>query len=127
MSGELPVLKRSFVLSFLVAPLVIFTVTWSVYINKSFRGLTKYVNLSAVFEVQRGGRDGRRFTLTRRTSGDVVAKVYRVHHVPTVIADSSLALSIDIDTLRMMTHYTLPRRMIAQTMCVLFFASVEHR
>lgn len=53
MSGNF-VLKRSFVLSFLVAPLVIFTVTWSVYISRSFRSLSKYVNLSAVFEVQRG-------------------------------------------------------------------------
>ena len=53
MSGNF-VLNRSFVLSFLVAPLVIFTVAWSVYISKTFRGLNKYVNLSAVFEVQRG-------------------------------------------------------------------------
>jgi len=53
MSGNF-VLKRSFVVSFLVAPLVIFTVAWSVYISRSFRGLSKYVNLSAVFEVQRG-------------------------------------------------------------------------
>ncbi|KAI0276258.1 hypothetical protein BGY98DRAFT_986594 [Russula aff. rugulosa BPL654] len=53
MSGNF-VLNRSFVLSFLVAPLVIFTVAWSVYISRSFRGLNKYVNLSAVFEVQRG-------------------------------------------------------------------------
>lgn len=53
MSGNF-VLKRSFVLSSLVAPLFVFTVAWSVYINNSFHGLTKYVNLSAVFEVQRG-------------------------------------------------------------------------
>jgi NMD protein affecting ribosome stability and mRNA decay len=64
-------------------------------------------------------RDGRRFTFARRTSGDLVAKVYLVHHVTAVVADSSLALSIDVDTLRMMTHCTLPQRMIAQTMCVL--------
>ena len=53
MSGNF-VLKRSFVLSSLVAPLFVFTVAWSVYISNSFQGLTKYVNLSAVFEVQRG-------------------------------------------------------------------------
>ena len=53
MSGNF-VLKGYFVLSSLVAPLVVFTVTWSVYISRSFRGLNKYVNLSAVFEVQRG-------------------------------------------------------------------------
>jgi hypothetical protein len=53
MSGNF-VLKGYFVLSSLVAPLVVFTVTWSVYISRSFRGLNRYVNLSAVFEVQRG-------------------------------------------------------------------------
>jgi hypothetical protein len=70
--------------------------------------------------------DGRRFTFARRTSGDLVAKVYLVHHVTAVIADSSPVLSIGVDTLRMMTHYTLPQRMTAQIMCVLFFSSVEH-
>ncbi|KAF8273382.1 DUF221-domain-containing protein [Lactarius quietus] len=53
MSGNF-VLKRSFILSSLVAPLFVFTLAWSVYISNSFNGLTKYVNLSAVFEVQRG-------------------------------------------------------------------------
>jgi hypothetical protein len=53
MSGNF-VLKGSFILSFLVAPLVVFTVSWSVYINRAFRDLSRYVNLSAVFEVQRG-------------------------------------------------------------------------
>ncbi|KAH9979789.1 hypothetical protein BJV74DRAFT_946869 [Russula compacta] len=53
MSGNF-VLKRSFVLSSLVAPLIVFTVIWSVYISRSFHGLSRYVNLSAVFEVQRG-------------------------------------------------------------------------
>ncbi|KAH9048051.1 DUF221-domain-containing protein [Lactarius hengduanensis] len=53
MSGNF-VLKRSFVLSSLVAPLFVFTVAWSVHISNSFHGLTKFVNLSAVFEVQRG-------------------------------------------------------------------------
>ncbi|KAI0249273.1 DUF221-domain-containing protein [Lactifluus subvellereus] len=53
MSGNF-VLKRSFVLSSLVTPLIAFTVVWSVYISSSFRGLSRYVNLSAVFEVQRG-------------------------------------------------------------------------
>ncbi|KAI0262633.1 DUF221-domain-containing protein [Gloeopeniophorella convolvens] len=53
MSGNF-VLKRSFVLSSLVAPLVIFVIFWSAYINGSFRDLSKYVNLGLVFEVQRG-------------------------------------------------------------------------
>ena len=53
MSGNF-VLKGSFVLSSLVAPLLVFTVFWSIYISRAFRGLSGYVNLSAVFEVQRG-------------------------------------------------------------------------
>jgi hypothetical protein len=53
MSGNF-VLKRSFILSSLVAPLIVFTVAWSVYISRSFRSLSKYVNLSAVFKVQHG-------------------------------------------------------------------------
>jgi len=53
MSGNF-VLRRSFVLSSLVAPLLIFTVFWSIYISRAFRGLSRYINLSAVFEVQRG-------------------------------------------------------------------------
>lgn len=53
MSGNF-VLKGSFVLSSLVAPLLIFTVFWSIYVSRAFRGLSGYVNLSAVFEVQRG-------------------------------------------------------------------------
>jgi len=53
MSGNF-VLRRSFVLSSLVAPLLIFTVSWSIYISRAFRGLSGYINLSAVFEVQRG-------------------------------------------------------------------------
>ncbi|KAH9060511.1 DUF221-domain-containing protein [Lactarius vividus] len=53
MSGNF-VLKRSFILSSLVAPLFLFTVAWSIHISNSFYGLTKFVNLSAVFEVQRG-------------------------------------------------------------------------
>jgi hypothetical protein len=57
----------------------------------------------------------------------LVAKVYLVHHVSVVVADSSLAISIDVDTLKMMTYYTLPQRMIVQTTCVLFSSSVEHR
>ncbi|KAI0290933.1 DUF221-domain-containing protein [Multifurca ochricompacta] len=53
MSGNF-VLERSFILSSLVAPLIAFTVTWSVYISSSFRALSRYVNLNSVFEVQRG-------------------------------------------------------------------------
>jgi calcium permeable stress-gated cation channel len=53
MSGNF-VLRGSFVLSSLVAPLIVFTVAWSMYISSSFRGLSSYVNLSAAFEVQRG-------------------------------------------------------------------------
>ena len=35
-------------------PLLVGTVVWSWYINKSLAPLSKYVSLSSVFEVQRG-------------------------------------------------------------------------
>ncbi|KZT00325.1 DUF221-domain-containing protein [Laetiporus sulphureus 93-53] len=48
------VLKKSFVLSTLLVPLLAGTIFWSWQIAKAFRPLSKYVNLSSVFEVQRG-------------------------------------------------------------------------
>ncbi|KAI0063663.1 DUF221-domain-containing protein [Artomyces pyxidatus] len=53
MSGNF-ILNRSFVLSSLVAPLIIGTLAWSWYIDRAFRPLSQYVSLSSVFEVQRG-------------------------------------------------------------------------
>ncbi|KAI0029909.1 hypothetical protein K488DRAFT_55341 [Vararia minispora EC-137] len=48
------ILTRSFILSSLVAPLIIGTVAWAWYIDQAFRPLSKYVSLSSVCEVQRG-------------------------------------------------------------------------
>ena len=48
------ILKKAFVMSSLLAPLLIGTVLWSWYIYKQFRPLSKYVSLSSVSEVQRG-------------------------------------------------------------------------
>ncbi|KAI0916716.1 hypothetical protein AcW1_010239 [Taiwanofungus camphoratus] len=48
------ILKKSYVLATLLAPLLAGTVIWSWHIDKVFRPLSKYVNLSSVFEVQRG-------------------------------------------------------------------------
>jgi hypothetical protein len=47
-------LRKSFVLSLLLVPLLIGTVTWSWYIHHALQPLSKYVSLSSVFEVQRG-------------------------------------------------------------------------
>jgi len=48
------ILKKSYVLSTLLAPLLVAAVLWSWYTDKMFRPLSKYVNLSAIVEVQRG-------------------------------------------------------------------------
>ena len=53
MSG-LFLLRKSFILSTLVAPLIIATVLWAWYINQTLRPLTKHVSLSSVCEVERG-------------------------------------------------------------------------
>jgi len=47
-------LKKSFVLSSLMAPLIAFTVWWAWYINRECAPLSSFVSLSSVFEVQRG-------------------------------------------------------------------------
>ena len=47
-------LNKSYILSSLLAPLLVGTVVWSWYVNKSLAPLSKYVSLSSVFEVQRG-------------------------------------------------------------------------
>ena len=48
------ILRKSFILSTLLAPLLGGTLLWAWYEDKAFRPLSKYVNLSSVFEVQRG-------------------------------------------------------------------------
>ena len=48
------ILRKSFILSSLLAPLLGGTLLWAWYEDKAFRPLSKYVNLSSVFEVQRG-------------------------------------------------------------------------
>ncbi|KAI0317538.1 DUF221-domain-containing protein [Amylostereum chailletii] len=47
-------LNRSYIMSSLVAPLVLGVVVWSWYMDRSFHPLSKYVSLSSVFEVERG-------------------------------------------------------------------------
>ena len=48
------ILKKSYILSSLLVPLLGLTVVWAWKTNKVFRPLSKFVSLSAVFEVQRG-------------------------------------------------------------------------
>jgi calcium permeable stress-gated cation channel len=48
------ILKKAYVMSGLVAPLLAGTLLWSWYIDKTFKPLSEFVSLSSVFEVQRG-------------------------------------------------------------------------
>ncbi|KAH8093801.1 hypothetical protein BXZ70DRAFT_949239 [Cristinia sonorae] len=48
------ILKKAFIISTLLAPLLVGTVLWTWYVDKQFRPLSKYVSLSSVSEVQRG-------------------------------------------------------------------------
>jgi hypothetical protein len=120
-------LKRSFILSSLVAPLIVFTVAWSVYISRSFRSLSKYVNLSAVYKVQLGTETE---DVSRLRAGHPVTWSQRsiyVLHATVIPTNSFPAISIDVDTLKMMTYYTLLQKMITQIMYILFRAGVEVR
>ncbi|TFK24082.1 DUF221-domain-containing protein [Coprinopsis marcescibilis] len=47
-------LRKSYIISSLLVPLLIGTVCWSWYVDKSLKPLSKFVSLSSVFEVQRG-------------------------------------------------------------------------
>ena len=48
------ILRKSFVLSTLLVPLLGGVLIWAWYTDKKFKPLSKYVSLSSVFEVQRG-------------------------------------------------------------------------
>jgi calcium permeable stress-gated cation channel len=47
-------LRKSFILSSLLVPLLGVTVVWCYLVDKSLKPLSKFVSLSSVFEVQRG-------------------------------------------------------------------------
>jgi hypothetical protein len=47
-------LKKGFILASLMVPLLVGTFFWSMYTYKLFEPLGSFVNLSSVFEVQRG-------------------------------------------------------------------------
>ena len=48
------ILRKSYVLSTLLVPLLAVVLMWAWYTDKKFKPLSKYVSLSSVFEVQRG-------------------------------------------------------------------------
>ncbi|EKM55342.1 uncharacterized protein PHACADRAFT_255901 [Phanerochaete carnosa HHB-10118-sp] len=48
------ILRKSYVLSTLLIPLLGFTLLWAWYTDKKFKSLSKYVSLSSIFEVQKG-------------------------------------------------------------------------
>lgn len=47
-------LRKSYILSLLLLPLLAGTMLWAWYVDKSLKPLSKFVSLSSVFEVQRG-------------------------------------------------------------------------
>lgn len=47
-------LRKAFILSSILVPLLFATVAWGWYLDSEFGGLSKFVSLSSVFEVQRG-------------------------------------------------------------------------
>jgi hypothetical protein len=47
-------LRKSYILSSLLVPLLACTIAWSWYIHHSLQSLSKFVSLSSVYEVQRG-------------------------------------------------------------------------
>lgn len=47
-------LKESYIMSFLLLPLLAGTLLWSWYVAKALTPLTKHVSLNSVFDVQRG-------------------------------------------------------------------------
>mgnify|MGYP001375900004 CR=1 FL=1 len=47
-------LRKSYILSSLLVPLLVGTVVWSWYVDTLLRPLSNHVSLSSVFEVQRG-------------------------------------------------------------------------
>ncbi|KAH6904319.1 hypothetical protein BKA70DRAFT_1373644 [Coprinopsis sp. MPI-PUGE-AT-0042] len=47
-------LRKAWIISSLLVPLLAFTVCWCWWVDKELKPLSKYVNLSSVFEVQRG-------------------------------------------------------------------------
>ena len=53
MSGMF-IVKKSFILATLLAPLLAGTLLWWYYTDKQFRPLSKFVSLSSVHEVERG-------------------------------------------------------------------------
>ncbi|KAK7686413.1 hypothetical protein QCA50_010637 [Cerrena zonata] len=69
------ILRSSYILSFLLTPLLFGTMVWSWYTYKKFRPLSKYVNLSSVSEVQRGEDSAEVQRLRSGTSCHMVAKL----------------------------------------------------
>jgi hypothetical protein len=48
------ILRKSYILSTLLVPLLVGTILWSWHIHRTLKPLSKFVSLSSVFEVQRG-------------------------------------------------------------------------
>lgn len=62
-------LSKSFVLSSLMVPMLIFTVWWAWYMDTRFTPLSQFINLDSVYEVQRGETD----EMSRLGDGEAVS------------------------------------------------------
>ncbi|TRM57425.1 hypothetical protein BD626DRAFT_213405 [Schizophyllum amplum] len=48
------ILKKAYIISFIMVPLIAFTVIWTWWVDKTLRPLSKFVSLSSICEVERG-------------------------------------------------------------------------
>ncbi|KAF8312131.1 DUF221-domain-containing protein [Clavulina sp. PMI_390] len=71
-------LSKSFILSTLMAPMLIFTIWWAWYMDRKFTPQSQYVNLDSVYEVQRGGTD----EMARLTGGELVSSSHTYSQPP---------------------------------------------
>jgi hypothetical protein len=113
------ILRKAYVLSSLLAPLLVGTLVWWWYMDKTFRSLSKHIGLGSICEVQRGEDSAE---VTRLKAGHPVTWSQRrvslrvVAPLCTHRALCSSVTSTEDDMHKMMTRFTLPRRMTGQIM-----------
>lgn len=117
-------LRKSWILSSLLVPLLFGTIAWSWYIDKRLKPLSKYVSLSSVFEVQRGEETA---DVTKLRAGHPVTWSQRWDFVVVPFdmfcwsRSETVVIWIGGDTRRMTIHCMLHLKMNAQTMWAVFF------
>lgn len=106
------ILKKSYILSSLLVPLLGVVVLWAWYTHKLFRPLSKFVSLSSVFEVQRG---------------EDTAAVVRLRTGHPVTWSQRLVFAASTTTLRSCVHSYLNHRRYAQNDETLYVAPEDDR